>query len=697
MGSASNTVLPRFPGVWRQLKDFSGLGGDATYLWPRWLILRAVGLVFIVIFAGIIHESLALIGPDGLAPLSGLIAQLKAAHPTLLESFFRAPTLFWISSSWGMAVAVEACGMAAALALTLNLWPRMSLLVCWVTLLSFARGWIIFSDPQVDWLMLEVALLCLPFAPAGHRPRLGAHSPVRPIALFMMRWLLFRVMFESGIAKLLSGEPRWWNLTAMDALYETAPSPTLLAYLDHQLPHFWHVGELILTFAAELLAPLLAVFGGRRGRWIAFWLWSALQLGIQLTCNFGWLNTASFALGFVLFDDQMLAAAAQTLRLRRLGQFISARAVALAVPPLARWRSYGLRLALGIHFYLTLVAFALVAGLPSNRVTDLFTKPVRLAFGGFGSANVYQLYAKLDPFHLVVEFVGSDDGGRSWRPYEFRYFPQRLDHVSPFMAPYFARFEATLQIQVITRDEPTVLYELVAKQLLRQNPEVLRLFANNPFPAGPPQMIRTPGYRYNFTDLATYRRDGLFWKREYLGEHLPLRYLAADGTVAQAVSAYEQLLVKARFGNADAQSSLGYLFISGEDPAVSKDATEARLWFGLAAAQGLAGAQFNLALIYANGDGGPADPRQAAHWCRLAAEQGLPGAQDRLGVMYIQGEGVSRDEVEALAWFQVAAVSGDEEAQGHLRYTQARAQPAVIQAAEQRAQAILASLETRKR
>ncbi|MEO6873904.1 MAG: lipase maturation factor family protein [Opitutaceae bacterium] len=689
--------MPRFPGVWRQLKDFSGLGGDATYLWPRWLILRAVGLVFMVIFAGIIHESPALIGPDGLAPLSGLIAQLKTAHPTLIGSFFQAPTLFWISSSWGMAVAVEGCGMAAAFALTLNLWPRMSLFVCWVTLLSFARGWIIFSDPQVDWLMLEVSLLCIPFAPAGYRPGLGAHSPVRPIALFMVRWLLFRVMFESGIAKLLSGEPRWWNLTAMDVLYETAPSPTLLGYLDHQLPHFWHVGELILTFAAELLAPLLAVFAGRRGRWIAFGLWSALQAGIQLTCNFGWLNTASFALGFVLFDDQMLASAARTLRLNRLSQFISVRAVAFAVPPLALWRRYGLRLALGIHFYLTLVVFAVVAGLPSNGVTDLFTKPLRLAFGGFGSANVYQLYAKLDPFHLVVEFVGSDDGGRSWLPYEFRYFPQRLDRVSPFMAPYFARFEAALQIQVITRDQPTVLYELVVKQLLRQNPEVLRLFGNNPFPHGPPQMIRTPGYRYQFTDLATHRRNGLYWKREYLGEHLPLRYLAADGTIAQAVSPFEQLLVKAQFGNADAQSSLGYLYISGEDPAVRKNATEARRWFELAAAQGLAGAQFNLALIYANGDGGPADPRQAAHWCRLAAEQGLSAAQDRLGVMYIKGEGVPPDEAEALAWFQVAALAGDEEAQGHFSYTKARAQAAVIQAAKQRAQAILASLEARKR
>lgn len=695
MSQPGNPSLPLLPAVWRRMQDFAGVGNDATYLWPRWLILRAVGLVFIVIFAGIIHESRALIGPDGLTPLSGLIAQLKAAEPTLFMSFLRAPSLFWLSSSWSMVEVVQWVGLLAAGALTLNLWPRMALFVCWLTLLSFARGWIIFSDPQVDWLMLEVALLSLPFAPAGYRPGLGAHSPVRPIALFMMRWLLFRVMIESGAAKLLSGELRWWDFTAMDALYETAPCPTILGYLDHQMPHWWHVGEWGLTFAAEILAPLLALFAGRRGRWIAFGLWAALQAGIQLTCNFGWLNTSSLALGLILLDDQMLAQAAQTLRLRRLGQFLATRAVRLAPPPLARWRLYSLRTALWLHFYFSLCAFVIIAGADTHPVAEKLTYPLRRVFAGFGSVNAYQLYAKLDPFHCVVEFVGSNDGGQTWLPYEFRYFPQRLDRICPFLAPYFPRFEATMQIQVATRDKPTVLYELVAQNLLKQNPEVLRLFAHNPFPNGAPQMIRTPGYRYTFTDLATYRRDGVYWQRTYLGEHLPLLHLAPDGTMAQAVAPFEQLLVKAQFGNAAAQSYLGFLYIAGEE-GVDKDPAEALIWFKRAAEQGFADAQFNLALIYANGDGLPADPREAARWCRLAAEQGFPAAQDRLGVMYVRGEGVPLDETEALAWFQLAAQGGDPEGKAHLSYTQPRAKPDIRQAAEQRARALQAAIDARK-
>jgi TPR repeat protein len=504
--------------------------------------------------------------------------------------------------------------------------------------------------------------------------------------LFMLRWLLFRVMFESGLAKLMSGEPRWRDFTAMDVLYETAPCPTILGYLDHQLPRWWHLGETALTFAAELLAPLLAVFAGRRGRWAAFWLWSALQIGIQLTCNFGWLNTASFALGFLLFDDQMLAAAARRLRLTRLADRLAA-AAGTVVPARIAWRHHALAAALWIHFYLSLVAFLDVADL-TPAVAGRLAQPFRYVTDGLGCVNTYKLYSRLDPVHAVAEFLGSNDGGRTWRPYEFRYYPQAVDRISPFVAPWFPRFEATLQIQLATRFEPTPLYVSVARQLLARNPETLRLFARDPFPDAPPRLIRVPAYRYTFTNLATLRAEGRYWHRTYLGEFLPLMYVNADGTVAEAVSPYEQVRVKAHFGNADAQGYLGYLFISGEG-GVGKNPVEARRWFALAAAQGLADAQFNLALIYANGDGVPADLQLAAHWCRLAAARGLPAAQDRLGVMYTKGEGVTTDETEALAWFQIAAIGGDASGRAHRDYLQARATPTMVRTAEQRAQVLL--------
>lgn len=683
--------------AWRETKTFCGLGTGTTFLWPRWFVLRAIGVVYLIIFGGIIHESAALVGPHGIAPLTGLIAQLRAAPPGGITTFLKTPTLFWFNASPGMIAAVQWAGLLAAVALVLNLWPRLALGVCWVALLSFANGWVIFSDPQVDWLFLETTLLCIPYAPAGYRPGLGTHSPPRPIAFFMMRWLLFRVMFENGVSKLVHGDPRWWNLTVLDELYQSAPCPTILGYLDHQLPHWWHVGEILLTYVAEFGAPIWMIFGGRRARWFAVGSWTLFQLGIQATCNFGWLNTSAIALGALLLDDQMLADAARFLRRPKLAARFAAAGTPVAVPisrnPVSR---YGLPAALWIHWYLTIVFYLVLScKIPENAFFETVNRPLRHLFGGLGSVNAYGLFAWLDQEHKVVEYSGSNDGGRTWRIYDLRYFPQRADRVPGFIAPYFPRFEASLQIELATRDKATALFGLVSQRLLERSPEVMRLFASDPFPDRPPQMIRIQVFRVWFTDLATRRATGNYWRREYVGDYGPMRYLDLNGNVAEATTPFDQVYVKASYGNPQAQSYLGFLYLSGEE-GVERDPKEAANWLGKAAEQGVPGAQLNLSLLLANGDGVPRDQPAAARWCRRAAEQGMPEAQDRLGIMYAEGAGLPRDGAAALAWFMVAARSGSTDGEQHRRYLEAHVDLSVTLAAQRKAQEILAALEATK-
>jgi|UniRef100_UPI00404B88EF lipase maturation factor 1 len=647
---------PWFRPFARRGRDFAGFGDDATYLWPRWLVLRAVGLVFIVVFAGILTDVAGLIGPDGVVPLPEAMEQIRALFPNQVEAFLRNPSLFWLSDHAVMPVLVGWLGLFAAFALVGNFWPRMMLFICWVSLLSFVKGWLLFSGPLVDGLILEVALLSIPFAPAGYRPGLGADSAPRPLVVFMMRWLLFRVMFESGISKLLSQDLYWYNFTAMDVLYETAPNPTILGYLDHQLPHLWHIFEIVLTFTAEIAAPLIAVFGGRRGRWFALGAWTLLQLGIQLTCNFGWLNFASIGLGLMLLDDQMIAESARGLRLRSLANFLQASAVKLRPPPLGRFRRYGLYTALWIHFYLSVTVFTTLAGPPSNRVLDSVSRPLSFAFGGLGSCNAYTLYSRLDPFHFVAEFLGSNDGGVTWHPYEFRHFPQALDRIGAFSAPWFHRFEANLQVQASANDQAPPIYGLVATRLLEQKQPVLGFFASNPFPDRPPQMIRVAGYRYTFTDYATYRATGNFWERTYLGEYQPMTFIGPTGNIAQVTSSLEQLQVFAHYGNPLAQTKLGILFINGEE-------------------------------------GVQRDPALAAKWFRRAGEQRQTVAQLNLGLMLAQGDGIPRDETEAFVWFTVAAHSGHPAAAQERDRLKWRLDAHIVSAAEERAAGIISELE----
>lgn len=164
-------------------------------------------------------------------------------------------------------------------------------------------------------------------------------------------------------------------------------------------------------------------------------------------------------------------------------------------------------------------------------------------------------------------------------------------------------------------------------------------------------------------------------------------YRRPTGEMGTADTAFDQIAAKAFHGNPAAQSQLGFLFVSG-DEGVPKDGAEAARWLGLAAAQGVAAAQLNLALILAQGDGVPQDLGQAAQWCQRAAHQGLAAAQDRLGIMYVQGEGVTKNDTEALAWFLVAAGAGHPEAKSHAAYIKARTNLTLSLAAERRALAI---------
>ena len=110
---------------------------------------------------------------------------------------------------------------------------------------------------------------------------------------------------------------------------------------------------------------------------------------------------------------------------------------------------------------------------------------------------------------------------------------------------------------------------------------------------------------------------------------------AQAGDYATALQEWTPL---AEQGDAHAQYNLGVMYSDGQG--VIQDYKEAVKWYKLAAEQGFANAQYNLAKMYENGKGAPQDYAEAVKWWRLAAEQGFADAQYNLGNMYRQGQGV---------------------------------------------------------
>lgn len=515
----------------RRLAAFFGFRAAPALLWPRWLVLRGGGFVYVVIFAGILFEGRALVGAQGIDPIADFCAMMRNIFPHLPERFLRAPGLFCFIGAGPSTLAILPwVGLAAAVALFLNLWPRLCLFVCWVIFLSYVSTWRIFTASIDDQLMLEFALLAIPFAPAGFRPGLGADSPPAPIAVFALRFLLFRVMFEAGIIKFIPTDSPWRDFTAMNVLFQSSPAPTVLGYLNSCLPHAFLVAQIVLTFVAEIIAPVAALFGGRRWRWFAFLSWTIFQAGIQATINFGWLNTASIVLGLLLLDDAMLAQAAALLRL----PFFRSGLVAPAPYRLRRaWRHGALQIALTFHAVVSVYFFvAATMNRTETGVPRVAVRPVDFFFRDFRSANFYIPFASFPNPKYEVEFAGSNDGGQTWRPYEFRFKPQSDDRMSPFFAPWFSRFEASLQLAVYAKPMHVAKS---ARQILLGNADVIGLFRHNPFPDRPPTQLRMPVYKLSFVDWATHRATGRYWDKEFMGDLLPPLQLDAEGHLIESV------------------------------------------------------------------------------------------------------------------------------------------------------------------
>jgi TPR repeat protein len=139
---------------------------------------------------------------------------------------------------------------------------------------------------------------------------------------------------------------------------------------------------------------------------------------------------------------------------------------------------------------------------------------------------------------------------------------------------------------------------------------------------------------------------------------------------AKALSLFLEL---AKNGNATAQYNLGVMYSEGQG--VPQDDQQALFWYRKPAEQGDADAQLSLGLMYAKGQGTPQDFEQAVVWYRKAAEQGNATAQFNLGLKYANGQGVPRDDQKAYFWWLLASASGDLDSISNRDMVEARLTP----------------------
>jgi hypothetical protein len=492
---------------WEQLDLWNSKECD---LWPRWIFLRALGVIFFSAFYSLWFQIRGLIGERGILPATSYLATVAASVPSVKRLWY-VPSLFWIDASDRALMVVVAIGLAGSILVVLNVAPKLTIGLATLCFLSCVAALQDFSSYQSDGMLLEAGVISIFFAPVGLRPGLGATDPPTRASLFMLRWEWFRIYFESGVAKLASGDVHWRDLTAMDEYYQNGPLPAWPGWYIQHLPHWYHAATVIATLAIELVV-VWALFLPRTARLGCFVIVTGLQIGIIATANYAFLNYLVLMLGFLLLDDRALAWVGLKVR----------DAVTPALSTVRRWR-------LGIEYfvmawllYATVVVFFAAGSRSVLAAPEHVLEPFRFA-------NPYGLFASMTEARYEIEFQGSRDGGKTWIVYPFRYKPQDVNERPGIYAPYQPRFDWNLWFASLGPWQNSQWVVLAQQRLIEGSPSVLSLFRRDPFNGTPPTQVKTVLWQYWFTDWKTKRETGAWWRRQELGPFSGTLTKGADG------------------------------------------------------------------------------------------------------------------------------------------------------------------------
>ena len=550
-------MMERNPGnVLRWL--FDSHHGARNRLIPRWVVLRALGLIYLSAFYVLLFQIKGLIGPEGILPASHYLAEVNESFGVLGRYWF-APSLFWISASSRAMMTVTWIGIAASAAAFFNLWPRLTLFICWICFLSFVCAAQVFSGYQSDGMLLEAGFIALFFAPGGLLPGWGAQTPPARASLFLLQWEWFRIYFESGIVKLLSGDPEWRHLTAMDEYYQNSPLPTWIGWYVQHFPHWFQVATAGATLVMEL-GLVFMLFFPRRVRIVCFFIVTPWEIIVILTGNYAFLNYIVLALGFLLLDDQSfrwliprrwrppeqapapepefeeeaplsilavpkskpapdpsILEAAHTRTTGRTRLLRHLRAISLAISALLLiWVAYD--------------TTAELIAMPIGSIGPVLGRPIQV-LDPFRIANQYGLFAVMTRGRYEIEFQGSNDDSH-WAPYPFQYKPQALNEAPGIYAPYQPRFDWNLWFASLGNWQQNDIVPLTEERLLVGDPAVLSLFKSDPFPHVPPRYVRAVLWQYWFTTMAEKRQTGNWWRRNFIGVYAPELTVLPDGRFA---------------------------------------------------------------------------------------------------------------------------------------------------------------------
>jgi hypothetical protein len=466
-------------------------GETSGPLVARWF-QRLFGVVFLIAWLSLGSQVLLLVGSRGLLPAAPWLSAL-GAHGV---SFTDAPTWLWLGASDFALRAGIWAGVVLSLLAVAGIRPQLCFALSTALYLGYAVVCRNFLSFQWDNLLLECGVLAC-FLPS-HRPRRVIHV--------LFRVLVFKLYFESGIAKAESPIGDWLDGSAMRYYYETAPIPTWLGRYFHALPASWHHIESNVTLLWEIGVPFL-IFAPRRVRLAALAIFTLFQLINIATANYGFFSYLALVLGVFLLDDADL---------ERLGSFCRARVPRRArelgaslgrrldrIRELANWSPrFPARARRLLDACVATLVSAIWVSVSYDDGIRMFAQheirgldAVADAVAPFRLINDYHLFMQVTRERIEPTFETGD--GTKWTEHSFVYKPGPVSRRPPFVAPHQPRVDFSLWFYGLGfRRMPEYVASLL--EHLCKSPDVVQPLFVDPLPRAPAS-VRIVFYEYHFT------------------------------------------------------------------------------------------------------------------------------------------------------------------------------------------------------
>ena len=442
-----------------------------------------------------------LIGSRGLLPVGALVESLQQVERPVWPGF---PSFLLFDPSDAAITTGIVVGGALSLLALLGVWPRLCLLLSAPLYLSYVVAGREFLSFQWDSLLIE-CLVVAAFIPRD-RPSAGSH--------WIARALLFKLYFESGIAKAQSTLGDWFDGSAMTFYYETAPLPAWPAWWAHQLPELWHEIESFSAMGLETLGAFL-ILGPRPARLAALAGFTGFQILNLGTSNYGFFVYLALALHVFLLDDTDLERISKRLGGSRISQLVSfaGRLPSLRLPPSTRPYTSTAARFLGVAWLAASVVTGIAHFAPAGDLADAAVRQTQ-SWRVYRVVNAYHLFGHITRERIEPEF--QTRSGDRWQAHDFHYKPGDPFRAPPFVAPHQPRVDFRLWFYGLDFERGAPRY---VANLLRQmcsDPEAVAALFATQLPSRP-EAVRIEFWRYHFTTRQQRDATRAWWQRQSLG------------------------------------------------------------------------------------------------------------------------------------------------------------------------------------